>query len=95
MAWQKKGIEYGTTCDAMIQLVHTMEKKKEQDVRPALLLQADQFGILHAPSGHARGFLMEYDYHEVPLYLHHSSTGQCLRVTVGDTSPSRPFIRFG
>ena len=94
VAWQKKGIEYGTTCDAMVQLVHSMETKRDKGIMPTVLVQADQLGILHAPSGHARGFLMEYGYHEVPLYLHNTTTGQLHRVTVGDTSPNRPLISF-
>ncbi len=96
VAWQKKGIEYGTTIDAMVQLAHALESNKSQGLAsPILLLQSDQFGILHAPSGHARGFLMEYGHEHVPLLIHDIHTGELLWVTVGATAPGRPLISFG
>ena len=98
IAWQKKGIEYGTTVDAMLQLVHVIEIKCADThthtrtaphgegqrgggggrVRPLLLLQVDQFGILHAPCGHMRGFLMEYGYEDVPLLVHDTRLVLCV-----------------
>ena len=95
VAWQKKGIEYGTTIDAMVQLAHALESDKAQGLAaPTLILQSDQSGILHAPSGHARGFLMEYGYEDVPLLVHHTQTGELLSITVGATAPGRPLISF-
>lgn len=96
VAWQKKGIEYGTTIDAIVQLAHAMESHKALGLTlPVLILQSDQFGNLHAPSGHARGFLMEYGYEKVLLYVHDTSTGALRSVTVGETAPGRPLISFG
>lgn len=96
VAWQKKGIEYGTTIDAMVQLAHVLESNKAQGLAaPTLLFQCDQFGILHGPSGHARGFLMEYGYEDVPLLVHDTKTGELLSITVGATAPGRPLISFG
>jgi cytidine deaminase len=96
VAWQKKGIEYGTTIDAMVLLAHVLESHKAQGLAaPTLLLQCDQFGIMHPPSGHARGFLMEYGYEDVPLLVHDTHTGELLSITVGATAPGRPLISFG
>lgn len=95
VAWQKKGLEYGTTIDAVVQLAHAMEWRRGQGLPgPILLLQSDQFGILHAPSGHARGFLMEYDYGDLPLLVHETSSGKLLTLTVSETAPERPIINF-
>lgn len=96
VAWQKKGIEYGTTVDAAVQLAHAMESNKAQSLAgPVLIIQTDQFGILHAPSGHARGFLMEYGYENIPLLVHDTHTGDLLSINVGATAPGRPLISFG
>lgn len=104
VSWQKKGNEYGTTIDAIVQLAHVMETEKkaggqEKDAGAAkqavLLLQVDQFGICHAPFGAARAFLKEYGYFNVKILVHNlPATRQLKRVTIMDLSPSGPVIEF-
>jgi len=64
---QASALEYGCTLDAVSQLAPHFE---EQDSAPVLLVQADQFGIAHAPFADARAFLTEHDFENCQIVVH-------------------------
>lgn len=106
VSWQKKGIEYGTTVDCCAALAQALEEEAEDDGeggrrrrRPVALIQADQFGICHAPSGAARAFLKEYGHSEVVCLVHQQRGGEgqgvlLASVTVRELTPAEPVIEF-
>lgn len=55
VAWQKAGLEYGTSVDSVTALLHQVDHKGA----PVRLVQVDQFGVLHAPFAPARAQLYE------------------------------------
>lgn len=69
VSWQKKGLEYGTTLDAITQLAHSMESQPAS-VKVMMLVQVDQYGIAHAPFGGARAFLKEFGHGHVQVIVH-------------------------
>lgn len=68
---QSSALEYGCTLDAVSQLVPHF---KDDDLRPVMIVQADQYGIAHAPFAPARSFLSEHGYQDCTVLLHESST---------------------
>jgi Protein kinase domain len=64
---QSSALEYGCTLDAVSQLVPLF---KDNDCRPVMLVQADQYGIAHAPFAPARSFLSEHGYQDCIVLLH-------------------------
>jgi hypothetical protein len=65
---QSSALEYGCTLDAVSQLAPYLQ---DETCAPVLLVQADQYGIAHAPFAPARSFLSEYGYDECRVLLHH------------------------
>jgi cytidine deaminase len=55
VAWQKAGLEYGTSVDSVTALLHQVDHKGA----PVRIVQVDQFGVLHAPFAPARAQLYE------------------------------------
>ena len=62
---QSSALEYGCTLDAVSQLASHF-----QESSPVLLVQADQYGIAHAPFAPARAFLTEQGYGYLSVLLH-------------------------
>lgn len=106
ISWQKKGIEYGTTLDCCAALAQALEEEVEDDGeggrrrrRPVWLVQVDQFGICHAPSGAARAFLKEFGHSELMCFVHKvekegSGVMKMSVMTVGELTPAEPIIEF-
>ena len=105
VSWQKKGIEYGTTVDACAALAQALEEEAEDDGeggrrrrRPVVLIQADQFGVCHAPFGVARAFLKEYGHSELVCLVHQRSEEEVRvvlkSVAVRELTPAEPVIEF-
>ncbi|KAJ0394222.1 hypothetical protein P43SY_001037 [Pythium insidiosum] len=85
VAWQHKTLEYGSSLDAISKLITFIEDEmtKDASVRPTLIVQVDQFGILHAPSARARAYLYEYNFNDVELLVH-DDAATLHRVTAGN-----------
>ena len=102
-AYQKKALEYGCSLDAVTQLAQAIEDKggESGDPRPCvLLLQADQFGVLHAPFAPGRAYLSEHGHGDCDVAVYgaplESIKGQedapIVLVAVKDLTPSAPDI---
>jgi len=87
VAWQKKSLEYSASLDPVSLLAMAIEKKRLEDSMPTLLLQVDQFGILHAPVAAARAFLSENDLNDVKILVH-DYEGNLHEITAGELLPS-------
>ena len=91
-AWQKKGIEYGCTLDAVAQLAPKLEDaREEQKLVPKVLVHVDQFGVLHAPFARGRAFLAEHGFADVQVLVTHAEGG-VIRTTVDELVPCCPQI---
>ena len=64
---QASALEYGCTLDAVSQLAPHFQ---DQNGTPLLLVQADQYGIAHAPFAPARAFLMEHGFENCQIVVH-------------------------
>ena len=62
VAWQHKALEYGSSFDPVTQLAPTLERKRTAGVAAVLVLQLDQYGVVHAPFASGRAFLFESDF---------------------------------
>ena len=58
-ACQRKALEYGCSLDAVTQLATYMEERKGI---PKLIVQTDQFGLVHTPFATARAYLSEFGF---------------------------------
>lgn len=63
---QSAALEYGCTLDAVSQLAPYLQ----EGPTPLLLVQADQYGIAHAPFAPARAFLTENGYGDCQIVVH-------------------------
>ena len=63
---QANALEYGCTLDAVSQLAGHFQ----EGGNPVLLVQADQFGIAHAPFAPARAFLTEHGFAHCQIVVH-------------------------
>jgi hypothetical protein len=63
---QTSALEYGCTLDAVSQLASYLQ----EGATPVLLVQADQFGIAHAPFAPARAFLTEQGFEHCQIVVH-------------------------
>jgi cytidine deaminase len=74
-ACQRKSLEYGCSLDAVTQLVVFIEKKNRGDgnssafSRPKILVQCDQFGVIHTPFATARAYLSEFHYEDCQVLV--------------------------
>mmetsp|Transcript_369 Transcript_369/g.864 ORF Transcript_369/g.864 Transcript_369/m.864 type:complete len:440 (-) Transcript_369:1717-3036(-) len=102
LAYQKKALEYGCSLDAVGQLAHDVEEKGREGQRPVMLVQADQFGIIHAPFAPGRAFLSEHGYGDCEVAIHTNTSdslkegepAEILVVKASDLTPAAPDI-FG
>tara|TARA_B100000780_G_C21093059_1_gene440608 strand:- start:374 stop:1465 length:1092 start_codon:yes stop_codon:yes gene_type:complete len=86
--WQKAGLEYGTTIDAVTSLLHRMDEKSP--IRPIRLVVVDQFGNLHAPVAPARAQLYERDNGGLKVAVDNTDTGQRCEVDLASLVPDCP-----
>ena len=89
VARQSKGLEYGTTVDAVTKLCMSMEAASNP---PVALLHVDQFGICHAPHAKARAWLHESGRGSTRVLVHNRSDGALAFVTAARLSPAVPMI---
>ncbi len=84
-ASQRKSLEYGCSLDAVTQLVVSIEKRNggKGDIsnlsRPKLLVQCDQFSVVHTPFATARAYLSEFHYEDCHVLV---------QDTIRDSNPS-------
>jgi len=62
-----EGVEYGCTVDPVSRLAPFIERHHSE---PEILLQVDQFGILHTPNSVARAYINEKGYLNLKLVVH-------------------------
>uniref|UniRef100_A0A7S1F9K1 CMP/dCMP-type deaminase domain-containing protein n=1 Tax=Noctiluca scintillans TaxID=2966 RepID=A0A7S1F9K1_NOCSC len=66
-----KGIEYGCTVDAVSLLMPEMLRCREEGgASPVCIVQADQYGVAHAPFAAARSLLAEHGFGDVLVSAH-------------------------
>lgn len=90
--WQHKTLEYGSSLDPISKLIPFIEAKQTVGANaatPVLMLQVDQFGILHAPSARARAYFFEYAFHDLEMPVH-DSDGKLKRVKVDQLVAESP-----
>ena len=102
VAHQKKALEYGCSLDAVTQLASSIEDKGREPgaPRPVLLVQADHFGVLHAPFAPGRAYLSEHGHGNCEIAIHYeplekAKSGEEISinlVAVKDMTPSAPDI---
>ena len=103
LAYQKKALEYGCSLDAVTQLAQAIEDKGREPgaPRPVLLVQTDQFGVLHAPFATGRAYLSEHGHGHCEIAIHgepleSSESGgeeaSIILMAVKDLTPSAPDI---
>ncbi len=108
--YQKKALEYGCSLDAVGQLAFAIDEKhhsskgtrtSEDESKPILLVQADQYGVVHAPFAPGRAFLNENKIcegchvivqMEVAKSLKRKKSAEILLVKASDLAPSAPDI---
>eukprot|EP00299_Pterocystis_sp_00344_P012077 c5749_g1_i2.p1 GENE.c5749_g1_i2~~c5749_g1_i2.p1 ORF type:complete len:342 (-),score=80.51 c5749_g1_i2:36-1061(-) len=66
---QSVALEYGASIDAVC-MVAAQLRRKATESKPILLVQSDQFGVLHAPFAAGRVWLFENGFHNVPILVH-------------------------
>jgi cytidine deaminase len=92
---QASALEYGCTLDAVSQLTSHITAESNA---PVLLVQADQFGIAHAPFAPARSFLSEHGYGDCLVLLHDAASDdvenanawKLRQVSAADLAPNAP-----
>ena len=89
---QSPGLEYGCTLDAVSQLASHIEQKRSVCGRPVYIVQADQYGIAHAPFAPARAWLSERAYHDVRFLLHHFKNDPMDENVDGDDGLANPGV---
>jgi len=90
-AFQTKLSEYGFTLDPITKLIPTLEMLRKKNVRPVVILQVDQIGILHSPFGPARGHLVEGGYGDATVWVHRRNGG-IESSKISDLLPDAPAI---
>jgi len=86
VAWQQKASEYAASLDAVSLLAMPLQTKKLQGIRPKLLVQVDQFGVLHAPAAAGRALLAEHGFGHCRVLVH-TSDGRLHVVRAADLLP--------
>ena len=102
-ACQRKSLEYGCSLDAVTQLALSIERKRNREnghalvVRPKLLVQTDQFGVIHTPFATARAYLSEFHCGDCQVLVQQvvQESGSLpkahiMSVSVKDIAPSSP-----
>ena len=81
--------------DAVCKLIPFIEQRKD-GVVPTLVLQVDQFGLLHAPFAAARAYFAEYlAPHRIESLVHVEKGKKLERMELSTLVPNRPEIECG
>lgn len=88
-ARQSNALEFGCTLDAVSQLATHIQ---ESSSPPLLIVQADQYGIAHAPFAPARAFLTERGYGDCHVLIHDTAPADQLHVNVVDQSTIQGWV---
>lgn len=91
VAREDKGLEYGCTVEAAVQLTLGIRGAAADGVAPLALLQVDQYGVCHAPHARARAWLSERGHGGVVVFAHDRS-GALVRTTAERLAPAGPAI---
>lgn len=101
VAREDKGLEFGCTVEAPVKLIPFIQAAATATAttvagapRPLVVLQADQFGVLHAPPARARAWLYERGHGGAVVFAHDAATGALVRVTAARLSPAVPRIQL-
>jgi len=89
VSWQKAGLEYGTSVDAVSGMLTNIERNGEKNP-PVLLLMLDQFGLPHAPFAPARAQLYERGYSNINVGVLDCDTGSFNETSIQDLVPDCP-----
>lgn len=90
-AWQMKGLEYGCTLDAISPLLRVLANKRKEGIEGLVLMQADEFGVLHAPVAQARALLNEHGFGDMQIVVH-SENGELAVRKISDLVPSLGYL---
>jgi len=85
------GIEYGCSLDAVSRLTPYMENHRDIGDKAVVILQCDQFGLLHAPCSVARAYLHERGFVAVRVVVH-MKEGELMECMAGELSPHSPKV---
>ena len=83
---QGRLVEYGGTLDACCKFSLLLEAQAAAGNAPAVLMQVDQFGVLHAPFAQGRAFMHEFGYDDVIVPVH-TASGSVDLITVANLAP--------
>lgn len=90
-----KGIEYGCTVDAVSLLLPELLRAREEGGAPAaFVVQADNFGLAHAPFGGARSLLLEHGFGDVKICGHTDEGKWANPLTVRESLPFSNFTEM-
>jgi len=68
-----------------------MENHREVGDKAVVILQCDQFGLLHAPCSVARAYLFERGFNAVKVVVH-SKGGELMECVAGELAPHSPKV---
>lgn len=92
-ACELKGIEYGCTVDAVSLLLTEMIKaRKAGKPAPVVIVQADNFGLAHAPFAGARSLLVEHGFGSVTVCGHNDGGKWAAPITALESLPHANFM---
>lgn len=90
-----KGIEYGCTVDAVSLLLPELLRVREEGGPPAaVVVQADNFGLAHAPFAAARSLLLEHGFGDVKLCGHTDEGKWATPITARESLPHSNFTEL-
>ena len=88
VVWQDKMVEYGTTTDPVARMLALLQLYRTRGIEPLFLIQADQFGVMHAPFAEGRANLYENDFKKLAIIIH-DHKGKINYVNALDLSPEK------
>jgi hypothetical protein len=68
-----------------------LANKRKEGLEGVLLLQADEFGVLHAPVAQARALLVEHGFGDLAVVVH-SKDGELIVKRVSELVPSLGYL---
>jgi cytidine deaminase len=90
---QRKALEYGCSVDAVTQFGTILSQNAKKDIHPVLLVQVDNFGMLHPPFATARAFLSEFGFGDCKVLTMEKSSDdeiEVVEISVKDLAPHSP-----
>lgn len=83
-----KGVEYGCTVDAVSLLLPEMLRTRDESgIAATCIVQADHFGLAHAPFAAARSLLIEHGFGDTVLCAHDDKGEWCKSITAQESMP--------